>query len=247
MDRLIYTAMTGAKHTLGQQAAVAHNLANATTSGFRAELSMLRAVPIQGDGMATRSFVVDSTPGADFTAGPIETTGRSLDVAVLGRGWVAVRAADGSEAYTRNGSFEIGPNGLLQTRGGQLVLGDAGPIAIPPDTRVEISSDGTISSVPNDNQPNQVAQIGILKLVDPPDENMTRGSDGLFRTRDGVPALASANVQIVSGALEGSNVNVVEQMVTMIALARQFDIQMKMLQNAEGNSQRAAQLLSTQG
>ena len=124
MDRLIYTAMTGAKHTLGQQAAVAHNLANATTNGFRAELSMLRAVPIQGDGMATRAFVVDSTPGADFTAGPIETTGRSLDVAVLGRGWIAVRAADGSEAYTRNGSFEIGPNGLLQTRGNLLGRND---------------------------------------------------------------------------------------------------------------------------
>ncbi len=247
MDKLIYTAMTGAKHTLGQQAAVAHNLANVTTNGFRSEFSMLRAVPIRGDGLDTRAFVVDSSPGADFSPGPIETTGRPLDIAILGRGWFAVQAADGSEAFTRNGSFEISPEGLLQTRSGNLVLGDGGPISIPPDVRVEIAADGTMSSVPNDNQPNQVAQIGVLKLVDPADENMMRGDDGLFRPRDARAPEASVNVQLVSGALEGSNVNVVEQMVAMIALARQFDIQMKMMQNAEQNDQNAAQLLSANG
>ena len=248
MDKLIYTAMTGAKHTLGQQAAVAHNLANATTDAFRSEFSMLRAVPIRGEGMNTRAFVVDSTPGTDFSPGSIQTTGRSLDVAILGRGWFAVRAPDGSEAYTRSGSFEIGINGQLQTRAGHLVIGNTGgPIAIPPDVNIEFASDGTISSIPTDNQPNQVAQVGILKLVDPADSNMERRADGLFRTRDEIPLAASANVQITSGALEGSNVNVVEQMVAMIALARQFDIQMKMLQNAERNDQNAAQLLSTNG
>lgn len=247
MDKLIYTAMTGAKHTLGQQAAVAHNLANASTNGFRSEFSMLRAVPVRGEGLATRAFVTDSSPGVDFNPGPIETTDRPLDVAILGRGWFAVQAADGSEAFSRNGSFEIGPGGLLQTRSGNLVLGDGGPIAIPPDVRVEIAADGTISSVPNDNQPNQVAQIGVLRLVDPADENMMRGEDGLFRPRDGRTPEASANVQLVSGALEGSNVNVVEQMVAMITLARQFDIQTKMMQNAEQNDQDAARLLAVSG
>lgn len=248
MDKLIYTAMTGAKHTLGQQAAVANNLANATTDAFRAEFSMLRAVPIVGNGMDTRAFVVDSSPGTDLSPGPIQTTGRPLDVAILGRGWFAVRAPDGTEAYTRNGSFEIGPNGQLQTRSGHPVMSDSGgPIAIPPDVRVEFAADGTISSVPTDNQPNQVAQVGVLKLVDPADENMVRRADGLFATRDGAPQSGSANVQTMPGALEGSNVNVVEQMVAMIALARQFDIQMKMLQNAERNDQNAAQLLATNG
>ncbi len=246
MDKLIYTAMTGAKHTLGQQAAVANNLANATTDAFRSEFMMLRSVLIQGDGMNTRAFVVDSSPGTDFSPGPIQTTGREFDVAILGRGWFAVQAPNGSEAYTRDGSFEIGNNGQLQTRAGHLVLGDGGgPIAIPPDVRVEFAADGTITSVPTDNQPNQVAQVGILKLVDPPDALMARGADGLFRARDGAVQPASAAVQITPGALEGSNVNVVEQMVAMIALARQFDMQMKMMENAERNDQNAAQLLST--
>ena len=246
MDKLIYTAMTGAKNTLGQQSAVANNLANATTDAFRSEYMMLRAVPIQGDGMNTRAFVIDSTPGTDFSPGPIQTTGRQLDVAILGRGWFAVLAPDGSEAYTRDGSFEIGPNGQLQTRAGHPVLGNTGaPIGIPPDVNVEFATDGTLTSVPTDNLPNQVAQIGVLKLVDPADGEMVRSLDGLFRTRSGAPQLASANVKVLAGSLEGSNVNVVEQMVAMIALARQFDMQVKMMENAERNDQSAAQLLTS--
>lgn len=244
MDKLLYTAMTGAKHTLGQQGTVANNLANAGTHGFRAEFAMLRAVPIQGEGMATRAFVVDSTPGSDFTPGPLQQTGRPLDVAIQGEGWIAVQVDDGSEAYTRDGNFQVGPNGLLQTRAGKLVLGDGGPIAVPPDVRIQIADDGTVSTVPNGNTPNQVAQLGRIKLVNPPPAQLERGADGFFRLKSGQEAEAAAEVKLASGALEGSNVNVVEQMVTMIALARQFDIQTKMIQNAEGNDQRAAQLLS---
>ena len=244
MDRLLYTAMTGAKHTLGQQASVANNLANASTHGFRAELSMLRAVPIQGEGLATRAFVVDSTPGSDFTPGPIQQTGRPLDVAIQGEGWIAVQMDDGSEGYTRDGNLQVSENGLLQARGGRLVMGDGGPIALPPDVRVQIADDGTISTVPTGNQPNQVAQVGRIKLVNPPAALLERGGDGFFRLKSGQQADAAAEVRLAAGALEGSNVNVVEQMVTMITLARKFDVQTKMMQNAESNDQRAAQLLS---
>src|SRR6185295_11778417 len=131
MDRLIYTAMSGAKQTLGQQATVAHNLANLTTGGYRAETSVFRAVPIVGEGAPTRAFVVDSTPGADFTPGVIQATGRDLDIAVQGKGWIAVQAPDGSEAYTRAGSLQLSANGVLQTRTGHSVMGDGGPISIP--------------------------------------------------------------------------------------------------------------------
>jgi flagellar basal-body rod protein FlgF len=144
MDRMIYVAMTGAKQTLGQQATVAHNLANLTTGGFRAETSAFRAVPLVGEGAPTRTFVVDSTPGADFTAGVIQGTGRDLDVAVQGKGWIAVQAQDGSEAYTRAGSLQLNENGILQTRGGRPVLGDGGPLSIPNDTPVTIAGDGTV-------------------------------------------------------------------------------------------------------
>lgn len=244
MDRLIYVAMTGAKHTLGQQAALANNLANANTHGFRADLNLFRAVPVQGEGLATRAFVVDSTPGVDLTPAEMQQTGRDLDIAVQGRGFIAVQAEDGSEAYTRNGNLQIGPNGLLQTRDGHNVMGDGGPIAIPPDVVVTIAADGTVSTVPTGTKPNAVAALGRIKMVNPEDDAVAKGADGLFRIRNGEPAQADANVVLASGVLEGSNVNVVEAMVGMIALGRQFEMQMKMLQSAEGNARQAAQLLS---
>jgi flagellar basal-body rod protein FlgF len=247
MDRMIYLAMSGAKQALGQQTTVAHNLANLTTNGFRAETSVFRAVPIVGPGAQTRAFVVDSTPGADFTPGVIQQTGRDLDIAVQGKGWIAVQAADGSEAYTRNGSLQINANGVLQTRNGSSVLGDGGPISIPNDTLVTIAGDGTVSTVPTGNRPSANSTLGRIKLVNPPEASLERGSDGLFRVRGGVPAQPDANVRLASGALETSNVNAVDAMVNMITLARGFDMQMKMLQNAETNARQAAQLLTMQG
>ena len=247
MDRLIYTSMTGATHILQQQATVSQNLANNHTPGFRAAIDTFRAVPLVGDGLPTRVFVVDSTAGADFSAGPMEPTGRSLDVAIDGKGWLAVQAADGKEAYTRNGSFQITANGILQTRSGQNVIGDAGPITIPPNTEITIAKDGTISTVPTGTKPAAVVTVGRLKLTNPPEDQLVRGDDGMFRRMDGVPANADAKVTVVTGNLEGSNVNVVEAMVNMITLARQFDNQMKMLQTADNDAKTAGQLLSLNG
>jgi flagellar basal-body rod protein FlgF len=246
MDRMIYVAMSGAKQAMSQQATAAHNLANLSTNGFRAETSAFRAVPVVGEGAATRAFVVDSTPGADFTPGVIQQTGRDLDVALQGKGWIAVQALDGSEAYTRSGSLQVNANGVLQTRGNLAVLGDGGPISIPADTLITIAGDGTVSTVPTGNRPSGTSVAGRLKLVNPPEGDLERGNDGLFRLRGGATAPADANVKVISGALEGSNVNAVDSMISMISLARQFDMQMKLLQNADGNSRQAAQLLSVQ-
>ncbi len=247
MDRLIYTAMTGASHVLQQQAAVAQNLSNTNTPGYRAAINTFRAVPLVGEGLPTRAFVVDSTAGADFTPGIMQSTGRNLDVAVQGQGWIAVQLEDGSEAYTRNGSFQITPEGVLQTRAGLNVAGDAGPITIPADTEVSVAKDGTISTVPSGSKPSQVVVVGRVKLVNPPESQMVRGDDGLFRTRDGNAAEADAAVTLASGSLESSNVNTVEAMVNMISLARQFDMQMKMLQSADANAKQASTLLSING
>jgi flagellar basal-body rod protein FlgF len=243
MDRVIYVAMSGAKQMLEQQSVVANNLANATTTGFRAQMSAFRSAEVLGEGAPTRAFVVDSTPTADFTPGAIQQTGRDLDVAIEGSGWIAVQTADGSEAYTRNGSFQVSVNGVLQTRTGLSVLGDAGPIAIPADTRITVGGDGTVSTVPNAGAA-QVTPIGRIKLVNPPEAQMVRGDDGLFRMRGDGQAEVDAKVKLHGGALEGSNVNVVEAMVSMISISRQFDMQMKILQNADGNDRQASQLLS---
>jgi flagellar basal-body rod protein FlgF len=247
MDRLIYTAMTGASHILQQQATVSENLANNHTPGYRAAIHTFRAVPLEGDGLPTRVFVVDSTAGADFSAGAMEPTGRNLDVAIDGKGWLAVMAADGKESYTRNGSFQITANGILQTRSGLNVVGDAGPITIPPDTEITIAKDGTISTVPTGTKPAAVVTVGRIKLTNPPEAQMVRGDDGMFRTKDGNSAKADSTVTVVTGNLEGSNVNAVEAMVDMITLARQFDNQMKMLQAADNNSKAASQLLNFAG
>ncbi|SFW14692.1 flagellar basal body rod protein FlgF [Nitrosovibrio sp. Nv17] len=247
MDRMIYVAMTGAKHTLGQQAALSHNLANAGTVGYRAGHSVLRAVPVFSDTLATRAFVVDSSAGADLRPGAMQQTGRELDVAVQGPGWIAVQLEDGSEAYTRDGSLHVNPNGLLQTRSGLNVRGDLGTLSIPPNTLVTVAADGTLSTVPagaGTSEPNISATLGRIKLVNPPEAQLVRGPDGLFRLAGGGEAEADAEVRLGSGMLEGSNVNVVEALVDMIALSRQFEAHMKLLQNAEGNAQRASQLLS---
>jgi flagellar basal-body rod protein FlgF len=244
MDRMIFTAMTGAKHLLERQAVTANNLANASTGGYRAETRATRAAYVQSDTLPTRAFAVESTTGADFTPGPIQQTGRVFDVAVQGKGWIAVEPAGGGEAYTRDGSLQVSENGVLQTRNGLNVLGDGGPITIPSDTEVSIGRDGTISTVPAGGDPASVTQVGRIKLVDPEEAQLERGADGLFRLRDGSTAAADAGVRIASGSLEGSNVNVAETMIDMIAVARQFEMQMKLIQTAQNDSQQASQLLS---
>jgi flagellar basal-body rod protein FlgF len=244
MDRLIYTAMTGASHVMLQQAAVSQNLANVNTPGFRAAINTFRAVPLVGDGLPTRTFVVDSTSGSDFSQGAQQETGNPLDVAVQGSGWIALQMADGSEAYTRNGNLQISPNGILQTLKGIDVAGDSGPITIPPNTQVTIGKDGTISTVPSGVKPVPSTIVGRIKLVNPPDAQMVRGDDGLFRTKDGKAAETDANVVLNSGSLESSNVNVVGAMVDMISLARSYDMQIQMLTNADNNAKTAGSIFN---
>ncbi|RJG05938.1 flagellar basal-body rod protein FlgF [Noviherbaspirillum cavernae] len=244
MDRLIYTAMTGAKHIVEQQATVSNNLANATTTGFRAQLDTFRAVPVLGQGLPTRTFVVDSTVGTDFRAGAIQQTGRDLDVAIQGEGWLAVERADGTEGYTRHGSLKLNENGVLQTHSGLNVMGDGGPISIPPDVVVTIAKDGTISTVSTGTVPGATTVLGRIKLVNPPQDTLVRGDDGLFNVKNGDVAEADAGVSLLGGALEGSNVNVVDSMVNMINLARQFEMHMNLLKNAENNAAKADQFLA---
>jgi flagellar basal-body rod protein FlgF len=244
MDRMIYVAMTGAKHTLEQQAVVAHNLANVSTTGYRAVASAFRAVPVQGDGLPTRAFVVASTPGANFAPGPLQGTGRDLDIAVQGPGWIAVQLANGSEAYTRNGSLQVSPNGMLQTRNGLNVLGEGGPISVPPDSIIHIAKEGTVSVLSSTPPHTSVNAIGHIKLVNPDEKLLRRGDDGLFRLASGASAEADPKVTLASGMLEGSNVSVVEEMVSMISLARQFDLQMQLLNNAQKNAAQASQILN---
>ena len=244
MDRLIYTAASGAKHILEQQATTAHNLANVTTTGFRAQIDAFRAVPVEGGALPTRAFVLSSTVGADYSSGPLHSTGRDLDVAIKGRGWLAVQLPDGSEAYTRNGALQMNQNGLLTSAAGFTIAGDGGPISVPPEVSVMIGGDGTISSIATSTKPGAATVLGRLKLVNPPEADLVRGDDGLFRLKNGAAAPADPTVAVIGATLEGSNVSPVDAMVNMIALARSFDLQMSLMKNAENNAAKAGQILA---
>jgi flagellar basal-body rod protein FlgF len=239
MDRMIYLSMSGAKATMQRQDVLAHNLANTSTTGFRAELHAFRAVPVNGSGASTRVYALESTPGYDASAGVVSSTGRNLDVAMRGNAWLAVQGLDGTEAYTRAGSLDITAEGTLVTSNGLTVLGDGGPIQVPANSEVSIGADGTVSAKAANGRS---SPIGRLKLVTP-EVPLQRGTDGLFRGADGELG-ADATARLQDGALEGSNVSPVETMVGMIAAARQFEAQMRMLQTAENNEKAAAQLLS---
>ncbi|MEQ1515626.1 MAG: flagellar basal-body rod protein FlgF [Usitatibacteraceae bacterium] len=246
MDRLAYLASAGAKQLLHRQETIAHNLANANTTGFRADLDAFRAVPVQGPGQGTRVFVAESTPGFDSTPGALQATGRNLDVAIEGDGYLVVEARDGGEALTRAGSLEVGTDGTLRTNTGLAVQGDGGPITVPENSRLMIGRDGTVSAVAAGNS-KSVNVVGRIKLVNPPAASLVKGGDGLLRTNDGSAPAADPAVKLVDGTLEGSNVNMVDALVGMISVARQFETQMRLMSTAEQNSRDANKLLSANG
>jgi flagellar basal-body rod protein FlgF len=243
MDRMLYVAMTGATQTLNAQAANTHNLANAATPGFKADLNQFRSMPVFGDGFASRVYAMTERPGYDLKPGAFQTTGRDLDLAVGGEGWIAVQAPDGSEAYTKRGDLQVSVNGVLTTGAGDPVLGNGGPISVPPSEKIEIGSDGTISVRATGQDVKALAAVDRIKLVTLAPAAISKGEDGLFRLQAGATAPADASVRVVSGAVEASNVNSVEALVQMITLARQFELQVKMMETAKSNDAASTQAM----
>lgn len=243
MDRMLYIAMTGAKHVITAQAVNSNNLANASTTGFRADLEAFRSLPLTGPGLNTRVYAVDAGVGTKLDNGSILTTGRDLDIAVDGKGWIAVQAPDGSEAYTRAGNLQVSSAGQLVTREGYPVLGNNGPIAIPPSEKLDIGEDGTVSVLPAGQEITTVSAVERIRLVNPDEKDIYKGNDGLMRVTDGVVVAPDSKVKLVSGALEGSNVNAIDSLVTMIELARQFEMHVKLMSTAKQNDEAATELL----
>ena len=243
MNKSLYVAMTGAQELLNAQAVNNFNLANANTVGFKAELSAFQSQATLGSGYASRVYATDRTSGWDSASGSMISTGRPLDVAVQGPGFIAVQGPNGQEAYTRNGDLHVEASGMLVTSTGQLVLGDSGPISVPPSASVRIGADGTVSVVPLGQSPDTLATVGRIKLVNPPASSLTRQPDELFVMANGGTAPADATVRLASGVLESSNVDVANAMVNMIDLARSFELQVKVMKADKGNSAASSQLL----
>lgn len=243
MDKMLYVSMTGAHQNTLAQRAHANNLANISTSGFRRDFEQARSMPIFGDSYPSRVYAMSERPGTDFTPGSLQETGRDLDVAVGGKGFIAVQAADGSEAYVRTASLNIDALGILRTGNGLPVMGNAGPIAVPQEQKIDIGSDGTISMRALGEAPNVLVEVDRLKLVSPDLKQMEKGPDGMLRPKNKGVLEADATVQVTSGFLESSNVNAVEEMTAILSLSRQFELQVKMMRTAEDNSAAMARVL----
>lgn len=243
MDTL-WIAATGARAAAQRQDVVANNLANVNTTGYRGQQPQFRALPVFGEPIASSAYAVAQADTSDFRQGNIQQTGRSLDVAINGPGWIGVQATNGDTAYTRNGDLQVSSTGMLTTSDGHPVLGaSGGPISIPPMTSMVIGADGTISGVPAGSQPNALVVVGQIQLVNPPATSMKRGGDGLFRDTQG-PAQPDSGVQLTVGALEQSNVNPLQAMVQMVENSRAFEIQTKLMQSVDQNAQASAQILN---
>lgn len=249
MDKALYVAMTGAKNNMMAQVNHSNNLANVNTAGFKADLAQARSMPVYfGEGLPTRAYAMVESPATDFSHGALMETGRELDIAIEREGFIAVQAPDGQEAYTRAGSLYVDSVGILRTGNNLPVMGNGGPIAIPAAEKIDIAIDGTITVVPLGEGAEAVAQIDRIKLVNPPLDTIKKSEDGLIRVpgaEEEVPA--DASVRLVSGFLEGSNVNAVNELTSILSLSRQYEMQVKIMQTVKENSEASSRLLNLQG
>ncbi|MBB5320342.1 flagellar basal body rod protein FlgF [Marinobacter oulmenensis] len=247
MDKALYIGMSGAKQNMMAQRAHANNLANVSTTGFKKDFAQARSMPVFGEHHPTRAYAMTERPGTDLSAGALMETGRKLDVAMEGDGWLAVQNNQGEEVFTRSGSLQMDVNGMLRLASGEMVMGNGGPVALPPYDNVQIGADGTISIVPVGGPPDQLVEVDRLKLVNPPADALEKGLDGFMRRKPdqaidgGEPP--DANMRVATGFLESSNVNAVEEMISNLQLSRQYEMQVKVMSTANQNSEAAARLL----
>ena len=245
MDRLLYISMTGAAQNLHAQTTISNNLANVSTTGFQADLDAYKSLALNGDGFDTRVYNQHYRSGVNSQRGAMMNTGRELDAAIQGDGLFAVQANDGTEAYTRAGDFRVDQNGFLTTGTGLMVLGEGGPVSIPPYQKLDIGSDGSISIIALGQTADSVTVVDRIKLVNPDQTQLQKGADGLLRNQDGNAAVADASVRLVSGTLEGSNVNAVSELVSLLDNSRQFELQVKMMKAAEEADESSTKLMRT--
>lgn len=247
MDPILYSVVDGGNNDLTRQAIIANNLANVNVPGFKEDLYQAQVQYLNNNNSAetnnSQTFIVELANGVNTAPGEIITTGKPLDVAISGSGYMAVQTNGGTEAYIRGGSLQISPSGLLTTASGYAVVGDGGPISIPPAQSIDIGSDGTISIIPLDGDLKTPAVLDRIKTVILNGDNITKTKEGLFQPLQGGVAEADSTVIVVGGALENSNVSAVSQMVSMLSANQDFDFQMKIMSIIDTDADKLAQVL----
>lgn len=243
MDRLVHTAMTAMRGAMARQTAIANNLANANTTGFRAEIANARTTWLNGPGVNARAQASEQVIAADMASGTVTQTGNPLDIALNGDALLTVQAPDGDEAYTRRGDLKLSESGLLTTGDGHPVLGEGGPITLPPADSITIAKDGGIWIVPQGGDPAQSQQIDRLKLASPQGSQIAKGLDGLFREKNGGVLPSDPDATVTAEALEGSNVNPTLALVQMIDASRAWETQIKLVSTAKEMDDGGASLM----
>ena len=243
MDRLLYISTVGLSNIDQAQAVRANNLANVSTTGFKADLARVMSQEVNGDGYDARAYGVAVSQGVDLSPGSQFDTGRNLDLAINGEGYIAVALPDGGEGYTRDGALQIDALGRLLSSDGFPVLGQGGPIAVPPFESFLIGSDGTITVRPEGQGPESLVQIDIIKLAAPDAADLTKHATGHLVTHSGAPAERDPNITVTSGMLESSNVSAINELTEILSLSRQYELEVRMMRVAEENDESASQLL----
>lgn len=243
MDRLVYTAMSGLRSQMAAQSTIANNIANASTIGFRAERVSFDRLVLQGSGLETRQLAAEEVQDFDRRAGTIVQTARPLDVAVTSDSWIAVQAADGSEAYTRRGDLSVAASGVLETGDGFPVMGSGGPITVPPHQSIAIADDGTVSIVPPGGDPTQPQVLDKIKLASPEGSQTAKGLDNLLHVKGGGVLPEDLDARVQAGALEQSNVNLTQALVDMIENQRSYEVQASLLKEAKTMDESATSLM----
>nr|WP_294812097.1 flagellar basal-body rod protein FlgF [uncultured Sphingomonas sp.] len=243
MDRLVYTALTGLRSQMAAQSTIANNIANASTTGYRADRVSFDRLVLQGSGFESRQLAAEEVEDFDRRAGTIVQTARPLDVAVTSDSWIAVQATDGSEAYTRRGDLSVAASGVLETGDGFPVMGSGGPITVPPYQSIAIAEDGTVSIVPAGGDPTQPQVIDKIKLASPEGSQTAKGLDNLLHVKGGGVLPEDLDGKVASGALEQSNVNLTQALVDMIENQRSYEVQAGLLKEAKNMDESAASLM----
>ena len=244
MDRLVYTAASGLKAHMASQAAIANNIANVNTTGFRADRVVFDRLSVTGPGFEARVPASEQVIDADRKSGAMMQTGRDLDVAVTGDAWIAVQAPDGTEAYTRRGDLSVNASGTLQTGDGHPVMGaSGGPVTLPPYQKVSIGGDGSISIVPQGSTDGAAQVIDTIKLVSTKGTQTAKGLDNLLYVKGGGTLPQDMDAQVTSGALEGSNVDMTQALVDMIENQRAYEVQANLLKEAKTMDESSASIM----
>lgn len=243
MDRVIYTSLTAMRGSMARQTAIANNLANAQTPGFRADMAEAQTLWLHGSGLDARAVTSEEVIGADMQAGTVMATGRDLDIAMQGEAMLVVQAPNGEEGYTRRGDLKLASSGLLTTGDGHPVQGAQGPVTIPPADSIRVDEEGRVWVVPAGGDPENPLQVDRLRLAGPTGSDIVKGLDGLFRVRGGGILPDDPEARVVTRSLEGSNVSATTALVSMIEASKAWDSQLKLISDAREMDSSTANLM----